>query len=380
MPLAAMPHDLARPTDAQLDTFRQRLPAWFEQAKRAMPWRETRDPYRIWLSEVMLQQTRVDQAEPYYRRFLGAFPTVEALAEATLDEVLLRWEGLGYYSRARNLHRAARMIVEEFGGRVPDEYEAIRRLPGVGPYTAAAVLSIAFGRAHAVLDGNVIRVLTRVFEVGDDATSSRTRRRLQELADVLVPPERPGAFNEAMMELGATVCTPHAPACSECPLQAHCGANRSGTQEHYPVTPKRAPVPHYDVAVGIVENARGEVLIQQRPEEAMLGGLWEFPGGKREPDESLEETCARELSEELQIEVSVDGLVHRLKHAYTHFRITLHAFRCRILRGEPTPPEGIALRWVPLAELDGYAFPRANRLLIEELRARAGRPTLFDGM
>ena len=201
---------------------------------RDLPWRRTDDPYRIWLSEVMLQQTRVDQARPYYERFVTAYPTVQALAAAPLDDVLLNWEGLGYYSRARNLHKAARKVVDVFGGQIPDTYEAIRTLPGIGPYTAAAVLSIAFGRPHAVLDGNVARVLTRVFTIHDDVKANPTRKNLQALADVLLDPVHPGRFNEAMMELGATICTPRTPSCLTCPIQRVCGAYAAETPEAFP--------------------------------------------------------------------------------------------------------------------------------------------------
>lgn len=353
------------------------LTAWFERVRRPMPWRETRDPYLIWVSEIMLQQTRVDQARPYFERFAAAFPTVEALAAADLDDVLRQWEGLGYYSRARNLHRAARTVVDEFGGAVPDTEEAIRRLPGVGPYTAAAVLSIAYGRPLAVLDGNVIRVLTRVFAVADDATSGRTRRHLQRLADELLDPTEPARFNEALMELGATVCTPTNPACPTCPLHTVCAAFAEGEPERYPVAKKKKPVPHYDIAVGVIFDASGRVLIAKRPEDAMLGGLWEFPGGKAEPGESLPDACRRELREELGIEVEIDEPLARIDHAYSHFKITLHAFRCHITEGTPEHHAVQPLRWVTVEDLGAFAFPRANRRLIEGLADRERNPTLF---
>ena len=366
------------PTDAQRRAFRNDLLDWYAGAKRAMPWRETNDPYRIWISEVMLQQTRVDQAQPYYERFVAAFPTVEALAEAERDDVLRLWEGLGYYARARHLHRAAQHVVEEFGGQVPDTYDAIRTLPGVGPYTAAAVLSIAYGRPHAVLDGNVARVLARVFTVEDDIKKSRTRRRLQALADDLLAPQQPADFNQALMELGATVCTPTAPQCPDCPLQDVCEALEEGAPEAYPFSKKKPPVPHHDVVVGLVFDKTGRLLIQRRPEDGLLGGLWEFPGGKREDGEPLEETCRRELREELGIEVEAERLFYRLDHAYSHFKITLHAFTCRLAEGTPASKEGQPLRWAGVDELETYAFPRANRRLIEELIRRRRAPRLFD--
>ncbi len=368
-----------RITKTHLRAFRDDLVAWFDGDQRDMPWRRTDDPYRIWLSEVMLQQTRVDQARPYYERFVAAFPTVEALATAALDDVLRLWEGLGYYARARNLHKAARMVVETFGGRFPDTYDAIRTLPGVGAYTAAAVLSIAFDRPHAVLDGNVIRILTRVFTIEEEIGKSRTRKQLQRLADALLPPSRPGDFNQAMMELGATVCTPKAPRCPSCPLRLVCAAFTAGTPEAFPVKKKKAPVPHYDIAAGLLFNDDDELLIQRRPEDKMLGGLWEFPGGKREPGEPIEETCRRELREELGIEVEIEELFGSVSHAYTHFKITLYAFRCRIRSGTPQSREGLPLRWVSVTDLADYAFPRANRRLIEALLDRQQNPTLFDG-
>lgn len=365
-------------TDAHLEAFRERLIAWFVPRARPMPWRETDDPYRIWVSEIMLQQTRVDQATPYYERFTDAFPTVEALASADRDEVLRLWEGLGYYSRARNLHDAARMVVETFGGAVPDTYDAIRKLPGVGPYTAAAVLSIAFGRPHGVMDGNVKRVLTRVFEIDRRVDRAATKRALQALADHLLPEAQPGTFNEAMMELGATVCTPSSPECAVCPLREVCSARANDTQERYPVTKKRKPVPHHDIAVGLIEDEAGRILIQQRPEEKMLGGLWEFPGGKCEEGEAPADACRREIEEELGLVVEPSAPYAPIDHAYSHFKITLHAYHCRVESGEAQAREGQPLEWVAREELEGYAFPRANRKLLEQLEARRAAPTLFD--
>ena len=262
---------------ARKQAFRESLLAWYDAGHRDMPWRNTSDPYRIWLSEVMLQQTRVDQAEPYYQRFVERFPTVEDLADASLDDVLACWEGLGYYSRARNLHKAARRIVESFGGCIPPSEQDIRSLPGVGPYTAAAVLSIAYGKAHPALDGNAIRVLTRVFRIGEDANRSATRRRLQETAAFLMDPARPGAFNQAVMELGANVCRPSAPYCGMCPIEAVCGAAEQGDPEAFPVTLPRKKTPHFDVAVVIIFDETGRLLVCKRPEEPCWEGFGSFP-------------------------------------------------------------------------------------------------------
>lgn len=365
------------PTDQHRRVFRQDLLQWYDKNKRSMPWREAEDPYRIWVAEIMLQQTRVDTVREYYPRFLEAFPTVEALANADRDDVLKQWEGLGFYARARHLHEAAQHVVDAHEGKVPDTKEAIQDLKGIGPYTAAAVLSIAYQKPHAVLDGNVIRVLTRVFAVAEDATTSTTKRHLRRLANELLDPERPGDFNQAMMELGALVCTPNRPSCNRCPVQDACAAHAAGTETEYPVTPESTPVPHHHIAVGLVEED-GHLLIQRRPDDGLLGGLWEFPGGKQEEGESLEAACQREVKEELGLEVSVEEPFYALSHAYSHFKITLHAFRCRIADGTPTAREGQPFRWVTIEELDEYAFPRANRRLIEELKRRQTAPSLFD--
>ena len=370
--------DLPDITDAHRRRFRTALLDWYHDVKREMPWRNTDDPYRIWVSEIMLQQTRVDQAEPYYQRFTNAFPTVHDLADAERDAVLQQWEGLGYYSRARYLHEAAQTVVNEHGGTVPSTYDGLKSLKGIGPYTAAAVASIAFGKAHGVLDGNVIRVLTRVFAIEEDSTRSATRRRLQALADALVDPDDPGNANQALMELGATVCTPRNPACGECVLEPVCDAADAGHPERYPVTPESTPIPHHDIAVGLVFDEAGRLLIQRRPDDAMLGGLWEFPGGKCEDGESPDAACRRELQEELGITVETDALFYTLKHAYSHFKITLHAYPCRIVDGTPTPEIDQPMQWVTVDELADYAFPRANRKLIEELKRREYAPSLFD--
>jgi len=348
--------------DEHRKTFRTQLLSWFDVNRRSLPWRKVKDSYHIWLSEVMLQQTRVDQARPYYERFVEAFPTVESLAAANLDTVLRKWEGLGYYARARNLHKTAKALVTDYGGAVPADYEALRKLPGIGPYTAGAIASIAFGLPHPAIDGNARRVLSRYFTLESAKPSV-----LQSLAAQLLDPDRCGDFNQAVMELGATVCTPVRPKCDICPLESLCAARAEGEPERYPAKKSKRPVPHFDIATGVVLNDAGRLLIQRRAEEALLGGLWELPGGKRKSEETLEEACHRELKEELGITVSVDGLLKSVKHAYTHFRITLYAFRCTITDGTPQSTAGLPVRWVALNELHQYAFPRANRHILDAL-------------
>ncbi|MEO0565903.1 MAG: A/G-specific adenine glycosylase, partial [Chloroflexota bacterium] len=278
------------------ENFAMRLLAWYDDNRADLPWRESPpNPYHVWLSEIMLQQTQIETVKPYYAAFLDAFPTVHDLAAAPLDHVLKLWEGLGYYSRARNLHKAAKVIANELDGEFPSTADGLRALPGVGPYTAGAVASIAFNEAAPVLDGNVIRVFARLDDLGDDVRQTATKNTLWDLAADRVHPTRPGDYNQALMELGQTYCRPKSPDCAGCPVQMHCEAFIAGTQAERPVKAKRAPTPHYDVAAGMVWNNSGEVLIAQRPLDGLLGGLWEFPGGKQEPDETLEACLKREL-------------------------------------------------------------------------------------
>lgn len=346
---------------------------WFEANGEDLPWRQTDDPYRIWLSEIMLQQTQIATVLPYYVRFLDRFPTVEALAAAPLDDVLKMWEGLGYYSRARNLHKAAQIVAGEHGGQFPDTAEGLRALPGIGQYTAGAVGSIAFGLDLPVLDGNVIRVLTRLFNIDDDVRQSATKRELWALADDILPEGRAARWNEGLMELGQRICVPRSPRCDVCPVAEFCEARELSVQDERPVKTKRAPTPHYDVTAGVIRDGDGHLLIAQRKLDAMLGGLWEFPGGKREPGESLPECLRREIAEELGIEIDVGPQIAVIKHGYTHFRITLYVFECLHRSGTPQPLDVADWAWVTPGELDGYAFPVTDQKIIDVLRGDGGQ-------
>ena len=346
--------------------FQERLLSWYHKHKRAMPWRENPTPYRVWISELMLQQTRVDQVIPYFERFMTAFPDVRTLARASLDQVLKCWEGMGYYARARNMRRAAQQIVEAFEGRIPATTERLSELPGIGPYTAAAISSIAYDRDVAVLDGNVIRVLCRLFDIREEPNRSAIKKNLWEIAQALVPFGKAAAFNQAMMELGALVCTPKAPKCAVCPVEGFCRARRSGDPEALPKKRPRKVKPHYDVSAGIIWRD-GRILIAQRRPEGLLGGLWEFPGGKKESGETLEECLMREIREELDIEIAVEQFFMRIKHAYSHFRITLHTFHCTYIQGDPKTLECAAFKWLEPEALSAYAFPRADQKVLQAL-------------
>lgn len=348
-------------------TFQNLLLDWYDQNKREMPWRDCGNPYKIWVSEIMLQQTRVDQATPYFNRFMNRFPTVEDLAEADQQEVLKVWEGLGYYRRARHLHAAAKLVVDEFDSNVPDNWDDITELKGVGPYTASAVLSIAYQKKHAVVDGNVIRVLSRYLGIEDNVRSTSTKNAIQDAANDLISGERPGDFNQAVMELGATICTPSNPTCEECPIQANCVAYKTATTEEIPYKSSAKKRPHHHIGVGIVMNKDEEVLIALRPDDVMLGGMWEFPGGKQEEDEEMKNTVKRELKEELDIDISISKPFMKLDHAYSHFKITLHAYLCELVNGTPKPKSSKEIRWIAIDELKDYPFPKANRKLTEKL-------------
>ncbi len=356
-------------------TFQTDLLTWFDQHAADLPWRQDKDAYRVWLSEVMLQQTQIETVKPYYTRFLAAYPTVHDLAAAPLADVLKLWEGLGYYSRARNLHQAARKVAQEMNGTFPQTAEGLLALPGIGRYTAGAIASIAFGERAPVLDGNVIRVFSRLLDLADDVTQPAVKERLWQQAADWLHLDRPGDYNQALMELGQVVCKPRQPLCAECPVQRHCRAFANGTQRERPVKKAKAPTPHYDVAAAMIWNDQGQLLIAQRPMEGLLGGLWEFPGGKQEPGETLTECLLRELDEELAIRVEVGELFTTVQHAFTHFRITLHAFTCRYVSGEPQKRGVQDWAWVRPDELERYSFGKADREVIRALRER--RSMLF---
>lgn len=348
--------------------YAEALEAWYNANARQLPWRETHNPYAIWLSEVMLQQTQVTTVLPYYQRFLEKYPTIQDLAKAPLDDVLKQWEGLGYYSRARNLHKAATMVATELNGHFPTDLEGMMALPGVGRSTAGAILTFSKLTVdrHPLLDGNVKRVLSRLYDV--DQLPAKCEKELWSYSgELLAQSKDPWTFNQAMMELGATLCTQRHPQCLVCPVRGQCTAAARGTQHERPVKPIKKATPHYDIGAAVIWKSEGEVLIQQRPAEGLLGGLWEFPGGKLEAGETLEACVTREIDEELGITISVGEKLVAVKHAYSHFKITLHAYTCQYVGGTPSPTAADDWQWVAPEKLDDFAFPKANLTVIKAI-------------
>ena len=344
--------------------FRSRLLKWYDKNKRDLPWRNTQNPYHILVSEMMLQQTRVSQAEDYYRRFIAVFPDIETLAQNSVSRVLKMWEGLGYYARARNLHQTAKLITNHRHGQFPQTYEELITLPGIGPYTAAAVTSIAFNRPCPVIDGNVTRVLCRVFGIAKDPQREKTRHDLLYITSRLLSRSRTGIFNQALMEIGSTVCLPKTPRCSECCLRSLCFSRTLPDPTKLPIKTKKPAKPHFDVTAGFIWKGR-KLLLARRREQGMLGGLWEFPGGKKESYETLQECLRREIEEELNVEVKVGNPIASIKHAFSHFRITLHGFHCRYLGGQVRSLGCSDWKWLYPLEVPTLALPRADIKLFE---------------
>jgi len=347
----------------------ERLLAWAQESLPDFPWQRAKDPYAVWVAVVMLQQTQMATALPYYGRFMARFPALRHLAAADLQDVLKVWEGLGYYARARNLHAAAQVVMKRYDGGLPAERQQLMALPGIGEYTAGAILSIAFGQDEPAVDGNVRRVLCRLFAVEGDLRRAAVGRRLRDLDRCLLPRGRAGDFNQGLMHLGAVVCRPRRPECAMCPLAGLCAALHLGLQEQIPwPTPRRA-VPHYDVAAAVIWGNGGCLLIAQRLGDDMLGGMWEFPGGRCEPGESLAECLQREIREELGLDIRVGEQLATAQHAYSHFRITLHAFHCCPVSGEPQALGCAQWRWARLSELPDFPFAVADRRIIAALQS-----------
>jgi len=339
------------------------LKAWFKKSARILPWRKTRDPYAIWLSEVMLQQTRVETVIPYYERFLRRFPDVQALAGGELDEVLSLWSGLGYYRRARELHRCAKEVAELHGGRFPEEASELRKLRGIGAYTAGAVASIAFDRAEPLVDGNVARVLARLYAIEDDVKSTAGSKRIWALASGLVPKEEPGAFNQALMELGATICTPQNPGCLVCPVRDRCQARLTGRERDLPVVTQKRAVPKVTAFAAVVRSGKA-VLLGRRREGGLFGGLWEPPMVEVP---SLEEASRALAGAGVDASKAELAEVGRVKHVLTHREMDVVVLRAdaprRFALGTPTTPPYEKLAWLE-PDAEGFGVSTLARKIL----------------
>jgi A/G-specific adenine glycosylase len=349
-----------------LQLFRKALMDWYRVNQRDLPWRRFSDPYLIWVSEVMLQQTQVKTVVPYYDAFLKRFPSLKRLARADLQDVLKAWEGMGYYARARNLHKAAGIVLNQHRGIVPQSWPDFHELPGVGDYIAAAVLSIAFGAPYPVVDGNVKRVLSRLFVIEEPVNRPPSKKIFQRSATELLSVKNPGTFNQAVMELGALVCKPRNPLCPECPVQTWCRAYQTNRIAEFPRRLKKQTTPQYRIAVGVVfKNDR--VLITRRKPDGLLGGLWEFPGGKIQQGEKAKAACIREIMEEVNLAVKIDSHLCRVKHAYTHFKIQMEVFCCSYISGRVRLNGPVDHHWIRLSQLEKYPLPKANHKFLSQL-------------
>lgn len=355
-------------TDAE---FQEALLAWFAAHSRELPWRRSYLPYHIWLSEIMLQQTQMDRVIDYFTRWLERFPDIAALAAANEEEVLRYWEGLGYYTRARNLHRAAQHVVAAYQGTLPTDHAALLRLPGIGRYTAGAIMSLAFNEPYPVVDANVERLFARLDDIDSPIKEAANQRFLWQRVRELIPAGQARSFNQALMELGALVCTPRNPDCPTCPLRMRCRALRSRSVERRPVTRDKRPVVRIEMVTGILIH-QGKIFIQKRPPTGVWANLWEFPGGQLEPGESPAEALIREYREETEWEIEGLEELRVVRHSYTRYRVTLHGYCCRLAPGSGPPVLHAAqeYRWVEPTALDRFAFPTGHRQLIETEKER----------
>jgi len=353
-----------------IEPFRSSLLRWFRHNGRELPWRNGYDPYHVWLSEIMLQQTQMERGVDYFRRWLRRFPDIVSVAGASSYEILKYWEGLGYYARARNLHKAAKVMAAEYGGAVPDEYETLLRLPGIGPYTAAAIASIAFNHDVVVVDANVERVFARLFDIDVPLKEKEAQRSIGHIARQLLPPGEARDFNQALMDLGGLVCTPKNPDCGNCPLCRHCSAYLGDFTDDRPVKKRRQKIIPIDMATGLLVKD-GYIFIQQRHDNDIWGGMWEFPGGRLEPGETADEAVVREYREETGFQIEVCDFVTTVTHFHTKYKVTLHCFLCRLPSASTLPELHAAqnYHWVRQEQLDNFGFPAGHRKFIQFLRA-----------
>ncbi len=344
------------------ERFARALIKWFLEEKRDLPWRENQDPYRVWVSEVMLQQTKVNTTIPYYHNFMEKFPSLSHLAQAEEDEVLKAWEGLGYYSRVRNLHSAVKEVEEKYGGEVPNTKKELASLKGVGPYTTGAILSIAYGIPEPAVDGNVMRVMSRVLSIWEDIAKSKTRKIFEEAVADIIPAEDPSSFNQGLMELGALICTPTSPSCMLCPVMEYCQSFHEGTQRELPVKSKKAPPKYQPMIAGVFTVGDGKYFIHKRSKEGLLANLWEFPNMEfQEKAGSKEEQLEKYMKNIYGADVEIGGYLTNIQHVFTHLIWDIDVF-IGTAKGDSTN-----LIPVTTEEMDKFAFPVSHQKIIRAL-------------
>ena len=347
----------------------EKLLSWFAQHQRQLPWRREYHPYHVWISEIMGQQTQMDRVVSYFNNWIALFPDIGSVAAASEQQIFKAWEGLGYYSRARNIQKTAQLLVDSHNSQIPDTYQTLLSLPGIGPYTAAAICSIAFNQPVPLLDANVERVLCRLADIAKPVKHRKTRQRLQQLSQLLLAENRARNFNQAMMELGALICTPKKPACPDCPIHQYCRALANDTVHLRPVTLKKEKKIEIVMACGIVQH-NNRLYIQQRLADDVWGGLWEFPGGRLKQGETADQAAVRELAEETEFRITGLRPFNTVVHFYTKYRVTLHSFFCRLEEGqspEPVLHAASQFKWVRPVELQEFAFPSGHRKLIKKM-------------
>jgi A/G-specific adenine glycosylase len=337
-----------------------KLLQWFKKNKRDLPWRKTKDPYAIWVSEIMLQQTQVATVIPYYQKFLKSFPTLRHLAKANLSKVLKTWEGLGYYSRARNLYRASRIVLNHFHGKIPDTLEDLLSLPGIGRSTAGAVLSFAFHKEAPILDGNAKRVLSRLFAVSGSPAEIKTEQLLWKISESLIPTGYSNPFNQAIMDLGSMLCTPKEPQCSRCPLHRFCKGSASGEPEKFPIKKIKKKIPHIEAFASVIQKD-GKVLLNQRPPTGLLGGLWEFPNWKIAGKQRSRLRLRNTIKKEMGMNVKVDELIGVLHQTFSHFKLILHVYDC-VAMGKNKKG-----RWIAVGNLHLLPMSRIHRRIADTI-------------
>lgn len=341
--------------------FEDDLIAWFLENQRDLPWRKDRDPYKIWVSEIMLQQTRVDTVIPYYNHFIEQFPTLESLAEADEQEVLKAWEGLGYYARVRNLQQAVREVCAAYGGKIPNRREEILKLKGVGPYTAGAILSIAFGKKEPAVDGNVMRVMSRILLVEKDITKDSTRKLIENALYEIMSEKDPSSFNQGLMELGALVCTPTSPGCLLCPVCAHCRAYAKGMETKLPIKKKKTKIQTKELAAIVLYNDKNEVLIEKRPSEGLLANLWQFPNTETKETGQKASQLKQYMEENFQLQVQVGAKIAAVEHTFSHLKWKISVYEGILLSGE-VQKENVC--WVNRETIGNYPFPVSHQKII----------------